>query len=248
MTEARLSKAGSERERALLRMGAQEVPSAESVRAAARVLGLVPRAAIVAYTIGILARAIRWSSSGATMLAPVVAAAGVVAGAYVMAERHSLAVVDTGSITAAPAPAPEHAAAPAPPVAASPVGAPAQLAQQESAPLPAARRVAARAAARTASVPSPASDEVRAQVVLVDRARALVNAGNAVGALRMIDDYHRRFPAGLLSEEASLLRIQAVYARGDRAGAGALVRRFRVDYPRSVYADKVQSMLSDGSK
>jgi TolA-binding protein len=247
MTEARLSEAGSERERALLRLGAQEAPTAESVRAAARVLGLVPRAAIAAYALALLARAIKWSAPGASVVVPAVVAAGVITSAYVMAERHSVSVVEAAppAARARPPAAPSTAVPPSTEPAPGDTLAAARRAN-EPAPLAANPRPAsAPAAARVDRARAPASDDVHAQVGLVDRARALLNAGDPAGALRLIDAYGRRFPRGLLAEEASMLRIQSVYARGDRVAAAALVRRFRADYPRSVYADKIQWMLSD---
>jgi Outer membrane lipoprotein len=248
VTEARLSESGSERERALLLLGSQEEPTAESVRAAARVLGLVPRAAIATFAFGVFARAVKWSSPGASLVVPAVVAAGVIASAYVLAERHAVSGVGAAPVStrastwARPSAAASTAVLPAAPAASSD-------ARPDEASLSTASRPArpesVPAVARAARGSGPVPDDVRAQVGLVDRARALLNAGDQSGALRLVDSYGRRFPRGVLAEEASMLRVQAVYARGDHAAAAALVQRFVTEYPRSVYADKIQWMLSD---
>jgi hypothetical protein len=251
VTETRLSESGSERERALLLLGSQEEPTAESVRAAARVLGLVPRAAIAAFAFGVFARALKWSSPGASLVVPAVVAAGVIASAYVMAERHPVSGVGAAPVStwastwARPSAASSTAVLPVAPAASS--DARPDEASLAAAPRPARPESVTRAApvARAVRGSTPVPDDVRAQVGLVDRARALLNAGDQSGALRLIDSYGRRFPRGVLAEEASMLRVQAVYARGDHAAAAALVRRFDTEYPRSVYADKIQWMLSD---
>jgi hypothetical protein len=60
-----LAKTGSDVERLLLAAGADERPQAESVRKTARALGIVPRAALVAATLGVALRASKWTSIAA---------------------------------------------------------------------------------------------------------------------------------------------------------------------------------------
>ncbi len=231
MIDTRLSDVGDERERALLRLGAEEAPSDKSVRTAARALGLVPGAAAFAYALGWLAKAAKWSTIGTYVVVPGVVA-GIIASGYVALDKRTARPVTVAA--AAMVPAQVRVSAPAS-VEAAPVE------REEPSPV-VAHRAAARSGAR-----GPAW-EVQAQVALVDRARALVRAGDPGGALRVVDEYGRRFPRGVLSEEASLLRIEAVVARGDRVAASDLARRFRAEYPRSVHLDKVQWMVGDGSK
>ena len=238
MTDARLSDVGDERERALLRVGAEEVPTARSMRAAARALGIVPGVAAFFYALTAFAKAAKWSVLLPYVLAPALVT-GVVATAYVAAERRAASME-----------------APAVPVAVPPAPPPAELDPAEPAPAvaPAQPRAVLEEAAASprkgGSTRASAREgaDVPAQVALVDRGRALVAAGDTAGALRVVDEYARRFPRGALSEEAALLRIEAVYARGDRTATAALARRFRAEYPRSVHADKIRWMLGDGPK
>ncbi|HEY4013029.1 MAG TPA: outer membrane protein assembly factor BamD [Polyangiaceae bacterium] len=238
MIDARLSDAGDERERALLRVGAEEAPSARSMRAAARALGMVPGLAAFFYALTAFAKAAKWSVLVPYVLAPAVVA-GAVATAYVAVERRgsTLEAAAPPGAAAMTAPRTEVAPAVAAPVA---VSSPAPISLEEVAAAP--RR------AGSSRAPAREGADMPAQVALVDRGRSLVAAGDTAGALRAIDEYGKRFPRGALSEEAALLRIEAVYARGDRAATVALAKRFRAEYPRSVHADKIRWMLGDGPK
>jgi hypothetical protein len=78
VTSARqLRKTGTDLERMLLTAGTAERPDAESVRRAAKVLGVVPRAALVAATLGIALRATRWTTVAAWSSVPLVGVVGV---------------------------------------------------------------------------------------------------------------------------------------------------------------------------
>ncbi len=262
----RLLVAGSERERALLRAGVSEAPTNESVRAAARVIGLVPRAAVFAYCAAVLAKAVKWSSLNGYVLVPALAFGAIGVG-YTVAEHRS---TETASIAL-------HAAASGRPAASAAVilvpsssAVPLLVAPVEPAPAepnPAGGELASPHAAGEKGLGpegawNPASGQasghagihgassdalLQEQVGLVDRARSLVASGDANGALRAVDAYEHRFPRGLLSEEASLLRIQAMAARGDRGAAAILAQRFRTMYPRSVHTDTIRWLLGDGS-
>jgi hypothetical protein len=242
----RLSVAGSDRERALLRAGADEAPTAASVHAAARVLGILPRAAIVAYAIVAAAKTVKWSSVVTYVLAPAVAVGGLATAGYVVVSavgaHHELPAAVVQSVPrmelAVPRPPPVVEAAPAP------------IAE----PLPATPTVRSvprhtirpeRAAAR-ADGAGPASG-LQQQVDLLDRARGLAASGDVAGALRALDDFDRRFGRGPMGEEAALLRIEATAARGDHAGAAALGQRFLAEHPRSVHVSRVRSIIGDGA-
>lgn len=124
------------------------------------------------------------------------------------------------------APAPIDAAAPAPAI-------------EEPAVKPSAAPIEApRATARPADKPTLA-DEVAA----LDAARVALSSGNAAAALRALDDHDRRFPGGVLGMEATVLRIEALVARGDRASASRLGRAFLDAHPRSPHASRVRTLI-----
>ncbi|MDP9149627.1 MAG: hypothetical protein M3O36_06775, partial [Myxococcota bacterium] len=84
MSDARpLLETGSETERALLAAGVAERPDMASVREAAKMLGLFPKAALVGIGFMMALRAARWTSIAAWSALPL---AGVAAAALVAYE------------------------------------------------------------------------------------------------------------------------------------------------------------------
>jgi hypothetical protein len=86
--------------------------------------------------------------------------------------------------------------------------------------------------------PSTLSDEISA----IDRARAAIAAGDGVRGLQLVDDYQRRFPRGMFTQEAEVLRVEALVVRGDRAGARRAVERFLAAHPASPHAPRLRAM------
>jgi outer membrane protein assembly factor BamD (BamD/ComL family) len=83
------------------------------------------------------------------------------------------------------------------------------------------------------------SDEVAtlqvARIALADR--------DANAALAALDRYKSRFATGRLGPEATVLRIEALMLRGDRAQASALADRFESSNPKSPYAERIRSIV-----
>jgi TolA-binding protein len=84
------------------------------------------------------------------------------------------------------------------------------------------------------------ADEMR----LLDAARRVLASGDARRALSTLDNYERAFPSGALRPEASVLKVRALLAAGDRAGAEALGQRVILHAPRSEHADAVRAELA----
>jgi hypothetical protein len=240
MDDDRLLTSGSARERALLAAGLDETPGDKSVRAAAMALGLLPSAPAVvsgAAGIGRLVSA-KWLRLAVNIAAPVV----VVAGSIVAVEsalgpsRSTPGVGPVVSERATPRPSADSAgdALVSPPLPLSPMEPPAEPSARSGLAL------AAEAARRKV-------DTFSEQVALIDRARTSAGAGDSAGTLQAVEEYDHRFPRGLLSEEALLLRIEAVAARRGREAASGLARRFLAEYPRSVHADRLRGLLERGS-
>ena len=96
--------------------------------------------------------------------------------------------------------------------------------------------VSAAAAAR----PDVALEE---QVRAIDGARAALDRGDAAGCLAALARYDQAFPNGMLSQEASLLRVQALMKRGDRAGARDVAERFLASHASSPHEQKMRRLL-----
>jgi hypothetical protein len=136
-----------------------------------------------------------------------------------------------------PAPAlqpPEPIAAPA-----LPLETPAPVA----APVPAKPREAVRS--RPVEAPAqetPAQPAAKAQLSeseLVELARKSVT-GDPRNALSLVQEHHRRFAGGPLSEEADFIEIEAMKRLGRFEEARALDDRFRKRYPTSIHGQTVQ--------
>jgi hypothetical protein len=89
------------------------------------------------------------------------------------------------------------------------------------------------------STPQKLAEETAA----LDTARRALGAGAVPRALGALDDYGRDFPNGLLSPEATVLRIEALARRGDDAAALAAARSFLASHPTSTHARRVRSLV-----
>ena len=62
------------------------------------------------------------------------------------------------------------------------------------------------------------ASQLREEIALLDEARNALQRGARARAEGVLDDYRERFPRGLLSREAALLRRQTASKRDVRAG------------------------------
>jgi hypothetical protein len=93
-----------------------------------------------------------------------------------------------------------------PPEATAVVNEPAATVQPVAAPAP---QKSAKAPEQNAS-----SGELREEILLLDQVRTALQHGSGAAALEQLDRYRQRFPSGILSREAALLRQQAAARRG----------------------------------
>lgn len=87
--------------------------------------------------------------------------------------------------------------------------------------------------------PSTLTEEMR----LLDLARRALARGDAPLALSNLAAHQRAFPNGALVPEASVLKVRALLASGDRTSAEALGRRIIEGAPNSQHADAVRAAL-----
>jgi hypothetical protein len=245
MSEPRrlLQEEGDELGQSLLRSARRDGPSPQARRKAMLALGVASGvgASVVATGTG-AASTLAKSTATAALLKWI--GVGVVGGLVTVGAvsvtmgppaARTTAPAETATMVAVPARSPiPSAAAPAEPPAARPAE---TAAPPEEAP--AARPVeTAKAVARSADKPT-LGDEIAA----LDAAREALGAGNAAAALRALDDHDRRFPGGMLGPEATVLRIEALALRGDRASATRLGRAFLDAHPRSPAAARIRTLL-----
>jgi hypothetical protein len=94
-------------------------------------------------------------------------------------------------------------------------------------------------AAPVAAAAASLTDEVAA----LQAARHALGAHDPAAALHALDRYAKRFGSGRLEPEATVLRIEALVQKGDRATAAALAERFETLHPKSPYAARIRSIL-----
>jgi len=110
---------------------------------------------------------------------------------------------------------------------------------------PAAKSTQAHTPGRSPAPAAPSAPDtsrsVRDQVALLDHARLWLSRGAPQRALATLSKYRARYPQGVLREEASVLRIEALRALGDREQEQAELRRFSRRFPRSAHTERVKS-------
>lgn len=101
------------------------------------------------------------------------------------------------------------------------------------------------AAAGSAKARSKAkvSDSLAKELSLIDSARAALLRGEPAVALRTLSTYRSQFPRGALQAEATVQRVEALIATGDRASAATIGGAFLKRYPDSPYSRRIASLL-----
>jgi hypothetical protein len=244
MSEPRrlLEEGGNDLERSLLRSARLDAPPPAARRKTMLALGLA----------GGVGAAVTATTATSTATAAL-KASGTLGGGLLkwigLGAFGGLAVVGATTLVAprlAPAPppaivtAPITMAEPKPSVPPPPPPAPAPPPSEETPP-PSSEEAAPRPTAATAARPAPTS--LTEEVASLDTAREALAAGDASRALRALDDHARKFPGGLLGPEATVLRIEALALRGDRAAATRLGKAFLDAHPHSPHANRLRSLL-----
>jgi hypothetical protein len=99
-----------------------------------------------------------------------------------------------------------------------------------------------RGAPRSRDVATPKST-LDDEVAMVARARAARAAGDAAGAIQLLDTYDSKYPAGSLVRESTELRIEALIAQGNRPAAERLAERFIASHPSSLDVRNIRRAL-----
>ena len=221
----------------LLRLARSEGPSGESRRRILAGLGVAVAAGTVSQssaaatsTAGVASRSgLKWGIGSALGV-------GACAAAFLIFSHHAPnaepAPVGPVVTTAAPTPDPTPLAAPVAPNAVPS----AQVTKLED--LPTLPDNSASDAAHSVAAPSLA-DEVAA----IKSAKSALASGNAAQSLRELDAYRSHFPHGRLTQEASVVRIEALLKSGNQAAANAAADRFLAAHADSPYAARVHSLI-----
>ena len=241
----RLREGADDFERALLQSARADAPTHDARARQLAVLGVA--GATAGATPGAVGAFAALSKAGVVKWALVVLLVGsAAAGARLVVDRREPASL----VAAAPTPAVSEreaetrvaptatATAPADTVSAAPPSRVVRGAPPRSAPLP----VAAPPASSTPIGLPPA--RLAEETAALDSARTALRSGSTVDALRALDAHARDYPGGALQPEASALRVEALLATGDRAGAETVARALLATYPATPSARRVRAMLN----
>jgi hypothetical protein len=138
----------------------------------------------------------------------------------------------------APTPTPMELTPPAPPAAAAPASLTARP-ERRAADVPPAPLV-------QSPPPEPGARQdttLEGELRLLDEARLALEAHAGTRALAALDAYAQRFPAGGMRIESTALRIEALFALGQREQAETLARAFLATHSSSPAAMRVRLLL-----
>lgn len=82
-----------------------------------------------------------------------------------------------------------------------------------------------------------------AEVARIGDARAALSGGDPDRAVRLVEDYHRAFPAGVLAPDADVVALEAWAAKDDRVETAQRAARFLTRYPDDPHAAWVRALL-----
>jgi len=159
----------------------------------------------------------------------------------VVARSSSPLVTAAARPSAEPPPRAASASAPAP--HAAPV---APALRGSSAPSPAPVRVAPSFASPPEAPPGeprPPAPRLGDELARIASVRAALAAGDPSLALTRLDELEALYPKSPLRPEAEILRIDALYAKGDREGARTRAHTILARTPPSPYADRAKRFL-----
>lgn len=170
-----------------------------------------------------------------------VVGAGLVAGGVFFASRRPPIVTSP-----APATSPSPAVVSSVPAPSAPAASSAEFAAPET-----ANSTAPRAEPESLPVPvaperstpsaRPAEDRLAQEVALLARATSSLHAGHPADALKVLDEYQRRFPKGLLTEERRAAKAQALCALGRQSEADSELARLA---PNSLAAARAKQVCA----
>ena len=87
--------------------------------------------------------------------------------------------------------------------------------------------------------PRPTPDRLAQEVAFLERATSALHAGRPSAALKVLNDYQRKFPNGLLGLERSAARAQALCSLGRQSDAQAELSRLPMQSPAVARAKQV---------
>jgi hypothetical protein len=104
---------------------------------------------------------------------------------------------------------------------------------------------AAEAAPPTELPEPPRAASIAGEVAEIDRIRSALRQGQARAALSGLEQYFRASPTRVLETEATILKVDALVALGERERARALAREFVSRQPMSRHAERLRQLAEE---
>jgi len=82
-----------------------------------------------------------------------------------------------------------------------------------------------------------------AEVAMLDQARAALASGDGALAIRMLDDYKKRYRSGNLLPEATYIRVQALLKTGNQTAARAMAAHAQSMWPDSPVSKELSALV-----
>lgn len=223
LAERLLSGSATDFESSLLRAAVEEAPT-EAL--SAKMLAPLATGAMATATTGGVG-VLKWALSGAAVL--------IVGGAYYLGDAPQKAPSDSGE----PAPTIEEPArvreATLEKLAPEPKVGPSDVPESEDSARP-------KAPARSAILPKKSASTLEEEMRLLDQARSALRAGKNPGeALRLLSLYEKKYPAGTLRQEATVLRVSALEESGAEIRADELKSEFLKANPKSAHKKQLEN-------
>lgn len=230
MDPERLINESSEFERDLLRAGRSDAMSAESRRAILGALGV--GGTLVAA--GTIAAGIKATSGKGLLTALGIGGVSAIGVVGVWAGLNLSEPAQVPPLPLAPNPAPRAVVVEPKPAPEAPP--PAEVVTPD-APAP-TKETPARSA-------NTVSDPLSLELSAIESARSALARRDYSRALRLLDEHRKRFPKARLLAEATVLRIEALAASGEKQAAARLGRAFVARDPNGPYARRVRSLIGE---
>jgi hypothetical protein len=94
-------------------------------------------------------------------------------------------------------------------------------------------------------VDNPGEDSLGEETKALDRTREALEARRTSEVMRLLEDYHRKFPQGRLRPEAMVLRLAGLVQAGKNGAAETLANQLMADEVYRPYLTKIESLLKD---
>jgi hypothetical protein len=231
MDPERLINESTDFERELLRAGRSDAMSAESRRVILGALGV--GGSLVAA--GTIAAGVKASSGKGLLTALGITGAGAIGAVGVWAGLTLTEPAQVPIPKLQPSPEPRALVIETKP---APVTPPVEVVTPDSREPPSKDAPAPRA-------PSTVSDPLSLELSAIESARSALARRDYARALRLLDEHRKRFPKARLMAEATVLRIEALAASGEKQAAARIGKAFLARDPNGPYARRVRSLLGE---